>query len=232
MFCDLLILKILSKLSLINQHNPAIEELQQNDDFKLIAELSHKQVKNFVIGQINEGNSIIKIYMVYQLLMILLGIFFITRSVVLALNGIFLPLLYVLGGVFFTITLLIIIHELLHGLALKSAGAPKISYGGYPAKFIFYAEADHFVMNRSQFTFVALTPFIIIKVLSLAAIMIFFNNPAVYFPVLVMTAHSLFCAGDIGLLSFFYRYPDHEVYTFDIKAAKKSYFYIREHNSG
>ena len=213
--------------------NPTIQELQKNDDFELMAELSHSQIKDFIINQISEGGSIIKIYMIYQALMILIGIFFLTRSVLLALAGNFSPLLFTLSGLFITLTLLIIIHELLHGLALILAGARRVNFGAYPKKFIFYAEADRQVLNRRQFTFVALTPLFTVKIISLAAIIMYADHPFFYLPLFLMSAHSLFCAGDIGILSAFYRHRNSEIFSYDVKAEKKSYFYrkiIKDHH--
>jgi hypothetical protein len=214
--------------------NPGIEELRQSDDFELFAELPHDQIKDFIRNNITEESRIIRIYMVYQVIMILTGIFFLSRSVVLVIRGDPKPFLFVLGSLVFTLTLLVIIHELLHGLALKIAGAKKIKFGGYFKKFIFYAEADRFVMNRRQFAFVALTPFTVIKILTLAGIILFFNQPILYFPVIIMSAHSLFCAGDIVILSFFFRYPGLEVFTYDSAVERKSYFFrttspVRDH---
>lgn len=208
--------------------NPTIQELQNNDDFELIAELSHSQIKDFIINQISEGGRIIKIYMIYQALMILIGIFFLTRSLVLAFGGNVSPLLFTLTGLLITLSLLIIIHELLHGLALILAGARRVNFGAYPRKFIFYAEADRQVLNRRQFTFVALTPLFAVKIISLAAIIMYADHPFFYLPVFLMSAHSLFCAGDIGILSLFYRYRDSEIYSYDVKAEKKSYFYRKK----
>jgi hypothetical protein len=216
-------------LFLINKtKNPTIKVLQENDDFELVAELSHSQIKNFIINQIGKGGKIIKIYMIYQALMILIGLFFITRSLVLALRDNLSPLLFTIGGLLITFTLLIIIHELLHGLALKLAGARHVTFGAYPKKFIFYSEADRHVLNRRQFTFVALTPLFAVKIISLAAIIMYLNHPFFYLPVLIMSAHSLFCAGDIGMLSFFYYYRDSEIFSYDVKAEKKSYFYRKK----
>jgi hypothetical protein len=65
----------------------------------------------------------------------------------------------------------------------------------------------------------------VVKLTSLAGIVFCINMPAVYFPVMIMTIHSLFCAGDIIMLSLFYRYPGSELFTFDISEERKSYFY-------
>ena len=105
------------------------------------------------------------------------------------------------------------------------AGAPKVSFGGYLRKFIFYAEADSFVINRREFAFIALAPLVLVKLVTLAGIMLFFNHPILYFLIIIMSAHSLFCAGDIGLLSLFYKYRDGEVFNYNSKAEKTSYYF-------
>ncbi|MCA1758219.1 MAG: DUF3267 domain-containing protein [Bacteroidales bacterium] len=208
--------------------NPTIEELQNSENYELVAELEHRQIKEFVMEQITTESNLIKGFMIYQGIMILVGLFFATRPIVLAMRGNSEPLFYLLGAIIFTFTLLIIIHELLHLLALKITGAPKITIGGYLKKFIFYAEADRHVLNREQFKLVALTPLVVVKVITLIGIILTIGNPAFYFWMFVMSAHSLFCAGDIGLLSFFDRFPGSEVYTFDVKEEKRSYFFRKK----
>jgi len=205
--------------------NPSIDQLRNSGEYELIARLNHQQIKEFVINQLMQNGIIIKIYMVYQILMILIGTFFFTRSIVLAFKSSLIPLYYSLAALVFCFSVLIIIHELLHGIALKIAGAKRITFGGYLKKFIFYAEADQFVINRRQFAFIALTPLFVVKLITLIGIIFFFNQPALYFLIFVMSAHSLFCAGDIGLLSIFYQYKNTEIFTFDVKEEKTSYFY-------
>lgn len=208
--------------------NPSIEELQNSGQFEMIAKLNHQQIKEFVIEQLMENGKIIKIYMIYQVLMILVGMFFFTRSIVLAFQDWATQLYYSLAALVFCFSFLIIIHELLHGIALKLTGAPKVSFGGYLKKFIFYAEADQFVINRKQFAFIALTPLITVKLITLIGIIFLFNQPVFYFLIFVMSAHSLFCAGDIGLLSVFYKYKNSEIFTFDVKVEKTSYYFLRK----
>ncbi len=205
--------------------NPTIDELRNSGKYELIAQLNHQQIKEFVIDQLTESSAIIKSYMIYQVVMILIGIFFFTRSIVLAFQTSAEPLYYLLAALVFSFSVLIIIHELLHGIALKLVGAERVNFGGYLKKFIFYAEADQFVINRKQFAFVALTPLFAVKLITLIGIIFFFNHPVFYFLIFVMSAHSLFCAGDIGLLSVFYKTKNSEIFTFDVKAEKTSYFY-------
>lgn len=207
--------------------NPTIQELQNEEQFELIAELDHKQIKEFVVNQLSEGGWMVKSYMIYQVLMLVLAGFIVTRSIIFAFENNLTPLYYIIAALVFGLTLLIVFHELLHGVAIKFTGAKKVNYGAYFRKFIFYAEADRHVLNKTQFAFIALTPFVVIKILTGLGIILFFHHPAVYFLVFVMSAHSLFCAGDIGLLSVFNNHGNSEIYTYDVKAEKKSYYFKR-----
>jgi len=205
--------------------NPGIEELQNNQAFELIAEVNHNQIKEFVIDQLSNNGKLVRLYMIYQVLMIVTGIFFLTRAIILAFQEYSEPLYYTLGAVIFCFSFLIIIHELMHGIAIKLTGAKNISYGAYFRKFIFYAEADQHVVNNREFAFIALTPLVAVKILTLAGLLVFLHQPVFYTFIFIMSAHSLFCAGDIGLLSIFYTNKGSEIFTYDVKAEKKSYYF-------
>lgn len=207
--------------------NPTVEELNNPDKFENVIELSHQEIRHFVMEQIRHDRFLIPIYMVYQVIMILFGTFFLTRSIVLAVKGFSEPLLWTIGSVVLSFTVLVIIHESLHGVALLLTGAKKISFGANLKNFMFFAEADHHVLNRGQFSFVAFTPFVVIKAISIYGIILLFNQPAVYFFIVLMSLHSLFCAGDIGLLSFFYS-TQGELYVYDNKSEKKSYYFRKK----
>jgi len=205
--------------------NPTIEELQNPDRFELIAELSHDNIKSFVLDQLARGGKITVAFMIYQTLMVILGVFLITKSIILTVHNTPEKLYFVIAALLFCFTALIPIHELLHGIAIKFTGAPKVNYGAYFRKFIFYAEADRHVIDRIQFTWIAITPLLVIKLLTALLSLLFWETPWIYFFLSVMAIHSLFCAGDIGLLSIFYRNKNDVIYTFDVRAEKKSYYY-------
>ena len=205
--------------------NPTIEQLQNKELYELIAELNHKQIKEFVVGQLSKGGWLVKSFMIYQVLMLILAAFILSRSIVFAFQNNPKPLYFILAAVVFCFSALIILHELLHGVAIKFTGAKKVNYGAYARKFIFYAEADRHVLNKKQFAFIALTPLFVVKVFTVLGTFLFFHHPLVYSWVFIMCAHSLFCAGDIGLLSIFYNYGENEIFTYDVKSEKKSYFF-------
>lgn len=208
--------------------NPTIDELQDPDNYELIVEISHSQIKEFVLQQLTGKGKIVRSYMIYQLLMVTIGMLFLGKSVIHAFDQFMLPLQISLGTLVFSFSILIVIHELIHGIALKIIGAKKIRFGAYFKKFTFYAEADKHVLNRKQFAFVALAPLVVVQLITLAGVLVFLNQTTIYFWIVLMSTHCLFCAGDIGLLSIFYDSKESEIFTFDLKEEKKSYYYRRK----
>ena len=131
-------------------------------------------------------------------------------------------------AVAFSLSALIIIHELLHAFAYLLTGARRISFGVILKKFVFYALADRQVIAPRAFHIVALAPFVVVKVICLIGTFLFLNQPLTYFFLSVMCLHSLFCAGDIAMLAFYRIHRGKEIYNFDDKSEGKTYFYSRK----
>lgn len=204
------------------------EDLLDQNEFELLTEISHKKLREFVVEQISEEKFIIRIYSIYQLLMVLLFTFLFTRGIVLAIKGYSALLVNISWAVAFSLSALIIIHELIHALAYLLTGARRISFGVILKKFVFYALADRQVIAPRAFHIVALAPFVMVKVICLIGIFLFLNQPVVYFFLSVMCLHSLFCAGDIAMLAFYRIHRGKEIYNFDDKSEGKTYFYSRK----
>ena len=204
------------------------EDLQNESEFELLTEVSHQKLREFVVGQIVEEKYVIRIYSIYQLIMMMVFAFLLTRGIVLSIKGYYGILIEIGLSIVFSLSALIIIHELLHALAYLLTGARRISFGVIPKKFIFYALADRQVITARAFHIVALTPFIIIKLICLIGIVEFYDSQLMYFFLSVMCLHSLFCAGDIAMLAFYRIHKGKEIYNFDNKSEGKTYFYSRK----
>jgi hypothetical protein len=207
------------------------EDLQTGEEFELLQEVSHQNLKEFIVEQISTRNRVIGIYSVYQILLMLIFAFFFTRSLVYLLKGHHEPFLYVGLAILFSFTLLIVIHELIHAIAYLLTGSRRISFGFIPRKFIFYALADRQVIATKDFFAVALAPFVAVKMICLAGIAFFWGDTPAYFFATIMCLHSLFCAGDIAMLAFYRIHNDKEIYNFDVQSEGKTYFYIRKSDS-
>lgn len=207
---------------------PTPEELQNTDLYELLTEVSHDHLREFVVELITKGKSIISIYSVYQIVMMVIFVFFFTRGIVFAIKGSLDMLLYTGLAVIFSVTVLIVIHELIHALAYLAIGARRISFGTVLKKFIFYAIADRQVIKSRAFHLVALAPFVSVKLICLMGILAYYTHPMVFFFLGVMSLHSLFCAGDIAMLAFYKLHEGKEIYNFDDKSKGKTYFYARK----
>ena len=155
-------------------------------------------------------------------------VFLLTRGIVLSIKGHSELLIEIGLSIGFSLSALIVIHELLHAFAYLLTGARKISFGIIPKKFIFYALADRQVIAKRAFHIVALAPFVVVKLICLIALIEFYNEQIMYFFLSVMCLHSLFCAGDIAMLAFYRIHKEKEIYNFDSKSEGKTYFYNRK----
>jgi hypothetical protein len=207
---------------------PTIEDLHDPAKFEMYASFDQSRIKEFVLQQVMSDKKIIPVYMIYQTLLFLSGIFFFTRAIMLAYKGNYMYLMITIGAVLFSMTLLVAIHELLHGIALKLAGAPKVIFGGIIKKFIFFAEAENFIMGKSCFLFVAFTPLVVVQVITILGIILWYSVPFLYFFLMVMVIHSFFCSGDVALVTIFYRFPGRDTFTYDKSDEKKSFYYVRK----
>ena len=204
------------------------EDLQNENEFELLTEVSHQRLREFVVEQITEEKHIIRIYSIYQAIMMLIFVFLLTRGIVLSIKGHSEILIEIGLSIVFSLSALIVIHEFLHALAYLLTGARKISFGVIPKKFVFYALADRQVIAKRAFHIVALAPFVVVKLICFIGFIEFYNDQLMYFFLSVMCLHSLFCAGDIAMLAFYNIHKGKEIYNFDNKSEGKTYFYSRK----
>ena len=203
------------------------EDLQNENEFELLTEVSHQKLREFVMEQITEEKYIIRIYSIYQGIMMMVFAFLLTKSIVLFIKGHSEILIEIGLSIVFSLSALIVIHELLHALAYLLNGAQKISFGVIPKKFIFYALADRQVIAKRAFHIVALAPFVVVKLICIIGFIVFYSDQLMYFFLSVMCLHSLFCAGDIAMLAFYRIHKEKEIYNFDNRSKGKTYFYSR-----
>ena len=204
------------------------EDLQNENEFELLKEVSHKKLREFIVEQITKEKTIIRIYSVYQVIMMMLFTFIVTRGIIFSIKGNHDLIVTIGWSLLFSLSVLIVIHELLHALAYLATGARRISFGVILKKFIFYAMADRQVIAPGAFHVVALAPFVVVKLICLLGIVQFQNNQIMYFFLSVMCLHSLFCAGDIAMLAFYKLHKGKEIYNFDSLSEGKTYFYARK----
>ncbi len=192
----------------------------QENGYQLHERLEHVDLVNFIKRYFFMKNAVIISYWIFNAVLIAGGIYFLFKTTALsqALNQLFLG--------FFFFFILVPVHELIHGIGYKLAGAEKVSYKAEWKKLVFYAMADGFVTNRKQFIRLAIAPFLILNSMLIVACWICPPYWAwLSYGILLM--HTAGCAGDFALISYFYTYWDMEPLTYDDVGAKISYFYLK-----
>jgi len=202
------------------------DDLKGNSDFELLREIDHRQIKAFIMEQVQEPTRIMRIYSIYQIAMLLLFAVLFGRSVVPAYNGNWTSLFCLGAALLFSASVLVVLHELIHAVAYWQNGIRKLKAGAIWRKFIFYVAADQQVVDSRVFRRVALAPFIWVNVLTIVPGVLFWHHPAAYFFFSLMCIHSLFCAGDIAMLSFYERHSGKKIYNFDDLSQGKTFFYV------
>ncbi|MGF1636007.1 MAG: DUF3267 domain-containing protein [Cyclobacteriaceae bacterium] len=122
--------------------------------------------------------------------------------------------------------LLLPVHELIHLIAFKVLGAKKVSLDMNLKKFYFLAMADGFVVNKWEFRFIAILPFLLISI-GLGFGWYWVDQPWSYTFFGALIVHSAMCSGDFGLLSYFDFQKNLDVLTYDDKKNRVSHFYIK-----
>ncbi len=127
------------------------------------------------------------------------------------------------GSAFILFLTLLPVHEALHGLVYRLCGATDVRYGILWRQAAAYATAHHFVADARQFTWVAVTPFLVINGALLLGAAVLPDWRALLLGALFW--HTTGTAGDFALLNYFRLHRDREMYTYDDADSKKSYFY-------
>ncbi|KXX69406.1 hypothetical protein AVL50_19185 [Flammeovirga sp. SJP92] len=187
--------------------------------------IKHEDFKHFLIEQLKNKSLLIRLYSALQ---IIISILFIAQVVYDFIqlfrtneNEHLISFLFVIP----LIPLLIIIHELLHGLGYKIVGAKSVYFGMELKKFMFYAGSDRERIGGRKFLFIILLPFVVISLGLLLYLILDFSH---YRLILFLSFfHILSCSGDSALLNFIFINGIDCVETEDFRAEQKTNYYIK-----
>jgi len=206
-----------------------VADLENSDDFKLIAAIGYDDLKAFIVSHIELKNPLMLIYSVLQVLVFCgLGIMVGYYCFGFISNGKFGDELKIMALAFlFSFTVLIVIHELIHAAFFYLFGKRNIGFGVLWRKFMFYTETHREVLSRREMTIVGLAPFFIVSLLG--ALLFFFSSSLLFSlgGLTVALLNLLFCAGDVAIVVFLFKQKPHMVYTFDDRDERKSYYYVK-----
>lgn len=204
-------------------HKPTIEELEDSSRYSKELTLPYSDIAHFVVDRL----------LTASLPMILLWIVMLTSTVM---SVVFWPgLIYklqeqqiikgFLAGTVLIPLLLVPLHEGLHLVPFRLAGARDIRLGTDLRQGIIYITAHRFVTGKRLLAFVAMTPFVVVTAGMIAAI--------AFCPVwwqwvlsIALFVHTTMCAGDAAMLTYAGSFSEKEVFTWDDADLMEAYFYI------
>ena len=196
------------------------------DDAELLKTLSHSEFKGFAKEAFKIKSHIKPFF---------LGIIFLSFAALplvmsysitfIFTSGEWAYLIHALVAIVANFTVILVAHELLHGLAYKLLGSKRLYFGAILRKMIFYAASDQEYFNGREFKIIAWLPFVVISSILISGL---FLAPAYWvFFVIAFAVHSLMCQGDFALILYMMQYPADKFLTMDSRAKKETYFYLR-----
>lgn len=212
-------------------HNYTPKDLNNDSQFQLIEKVSYQNIREFIFKEIGIKSKLIRIYGLFQLLAFIVILVLVGYYGVLSIrNHQFSPeLIAILLAGFLSVTLLIVIHELIHAAAFLLLGKKNIAFGMQWKRFIFYAESNLQVLSGKQITMVALFPFILLSIAGIIGAIIS-SGPQVVFWLTLTLVHVFFCSGDFTIVSFIIRHKNEEIYTYDDRSKKMTFYFKKNKN--
>jgi hypothetical protein len=202
-------------------------EIKSDPGFVFLDELRYDDIVEFTgkyIRKRTRSMTFLLICLLGMLLLVLGAVIFGMIRHNRELGGIMKQYLY---GLIISFSVIIPIHEMIHGLIYFFLGARKIRFGAEFKQFAFYAVADEFVTTKTGFYLLASGPFIIISLLSLIGF-IMVPGIASYTYIAMIFFHATMCVGDFALMSYYDTHKDKDIYSFDDVKKRISYFYYKK----
>ncbi|GAB4243995.1 MAG: hypothetical protein Kow0027_03470 [Saprospiraceae bacterium] len=206
--------------------SPSPETLQNDPRYELLLVIRHDDLMPFLEEYLFSRHPVMRLFWTINALILVAAIAAAFKDTGQGLISWGALIRQFILGVLLLLSVGIVLHEGIHGLAYKISGAPRVSFGVNWRWFYFYAIADRFVIGRKKFYFVALAPFVVIT-LAIIAGLFYADVETKWVLWSVLLFHTGACAGDIAILTFYLKYqhfPD--LLTFDDRFEGKSYFYL------
>jgi hypothetical protein len=200
--------------------------LEKDPAYTKVHELEFSEMIPFVLSNIRKRGIIPLLYLGINLIFLFLIIIIIVGGVRLELLTAWSIIWQLFGGFLAGSILVIVPHELLHGLAYWLLGARKIQFGADLQQFIFYVTAHRFTISKGELAFLAMTPFVLIN-LALITLTLIWAREYMLFSATLLFCHNIMCIGDFAILNYAFTHRG-ELYTYDDTLNKKSFFFTRE----
>lgn len=203
------------------KRTPSIEDLASSD-YELLGELTHASLADFVVEYfLRRGSWLTRLHHAMSILTLIAAVFIAWmqgRSWSDGLQSFGLSL----------VTLFVVIlplHELVHALAYRAAGARDIRWDYSPRLLAVWVIAHRFVADRRSFVVVALAPFLVINTAIVVAAILWPERAVFLLFLLLWHLHG--SSGDWSLLNFVWLHRRRGFWTWDDADGGRSWFYGR-----
>ncbi len=199
-----------------------VEDIEDESRFRKILTLSYGDLLPFIFEYLKRRSAIIIFFWAICIAFLLTALKI--RYNISGYYPVSRIMLHSLLGIVILPLICIPVHELLHVIPYFLSGARNIRAGMDLKQYLFYVTVHRHVATPAVFRMVALTPFIVISLLSIYLI---YMLPGLWkwSLSLFLFAHATMCAGDFALLNFYISRGGKKVYTWDDADKKEAYFY-------
>lgn len=106
------------------------------------------------------------------------------------------------------IIVVVVLHELAHGIAMQSYGA-RAKYGFIWKGLMFYATSPGFAFPRNQYIVIILAPLVSLSILACLGILVLAGTPMIWLLAVWATINGSAAIGDLWILTIALRYPSY-----------------------
>ena len=104
------------------------------------------------------------------------------------------------------IIVIIVLHELAHGVAMQTYGA-RAKYGFIWKGLMFYATSPSYAFQRNQYIVIILAPLVSLSILACLGILVWAGTPMVWLLAIWATINGSAAIGDLWIMTIVLRYP-------------------------
>jgi hypothetical protein len=199
-------------------------DIKSNPRFVLLDELNYDDIVEFTGKYIRKMNPSMIFLYVFMVATFLITIAALVYGMIIHDRDFGSIMKQYLYGLILSFSVMIPIHEIIHGIIYVVLGARKVRFGAEFKQFAFYAVADDFVTGKTGFYFLAAGPFLLVTILCLLGF-IMVPGVASYTYISILFFHTTMCIGDFALMSYYDYHKDKKIFTFDDVKNRVSYFY-------
>lgn len=191
-------------------------------DHEVDVVLKHDDIVPFLRHYLRKRNPVMLVYWIFNVILLVAAVFSLMEA-----DELFLRIGFLLLGFTFFF-LLIPLHELIHGIGYRLAGARKVTYRAVWRKLLFYAMADRFFITKISFVVLAIAPFLLINSLLMLVVIAMSGSYLAWLSAGALFMHTAGCAGDFALISYFFEKWKLDPVVCDDVENGQTWFYLKK----